>query len=117
MMWDPWRVLLVDGELQLLALRRRALPRLRARPLDLESQLLADQLEALPLEGHPQATLVFEADLEADFEDSSTYAETRHCLGQAYFKTGDKKSASEQYEILKTLDEELAQELLDLMQK
>ena len=38
-------------------------------------------------------------------------------LGKAYLKTGNKDLALEQYEILKTLDEELANELHGLLQE
>jgi len=41
-----------------------------------------------------------------------------HCnLGSAYFSTGDKGSALEEYKILKTLDAEQANKLFNLINK
>ena len=45
------------------------------------------------------------------------YAEAHYNLGVTYFMTGDKGSALEEYEILKTLDAEQANKLLNLIYK
>jgi len=45
------------------------------------------------------------------------YAEVYYNLGETYLKLGNKDLALEQYEILKTLDEELANELLVLIEE
>ena len=44
-------------------------------------------------------------------------AEAHNNLGVAYFVTGDKGSALEEYKILKTLDAELANKLFNLIYK
>ncbi len=43
--------------------------------------------------------------------------EAYYCLGQAYLGLGDKKGATEEYEILKGLDAKMAQNLISQIEK
>ena len=62
---------------------------------------------------YEEAVEVYKHVIEIDAD----MAQAHYRLAKTYLKMGDKDLALEEYEILKTLDEELANELLGLLQE
>ena len=63
--------------------------------------------------GYEEAVKDYKKVVEVEPDRAQAY----YNLGKAYLKIGDKDLALEEYEILKTLDEELANELIDFIEE
>ena len=92
-------------------------PRTRTRIIEMEPDIVVLNVllgRACVKAGHPEEAIVAYKHAISTHID---YAEAHRELGEIYLRTGNTDFALEEYEILKTLDEELADELLALLQE